>query len=124
MRFGFQGTIFRMRSPNAIRQLKVNVIMIVVMKSDAGEGEINHVIETIQNLGLKAHVSRGEERTVIGAIGDESKLRGKPLESFPGVDSVTPIQKPYKLASRQMHPHATQFNVNGVKIGGEQITVI
>ena len=76
--------------------------MIIVMKATATEAQIEHVVNTIKDLGLKAHLSRGEGQTILGAIGDESQLRVKPLKSFPGVESVTPIQKPYKLAARQM----------------------
>ncbi len=98
--------------------------MIIVMKSTAGEAEIRHVVETIARLGLQPHLSQGVERTIIGAIGEESKLRGTPLQSFPGVESVTPIQKPYKLANRQWHPADSEFNVDGVRLGTKRLVVI
>lgn len=94
------------------------------MRASATEDEIQHVIDTIEEIGLKPHVSRGQERTIIGAIGDESKLRSKPIESFPGVDTVQEIQKPYKLASRQMHPENTLIDVNGIEIGGDRIVIV
>lgn len=94
------------------------------MKATATEAQIEHVVDTIKGLGLKAHLSRGEGQTILGAIGDESQLRVKPLKSFPGVESVTPIQKPYKLAARQMHPADTLINVDGVEIGGNRMVMI
>ncbi|MSR78195.1 MAG: 3-deoxy-7-phosphoheptulonate synthase, partial [Candidatus Omnitrophica bacterium] len=70
-------------------------------------------------------VSRGVERTIIGVIGEEEKLVVQPLEAFPGVESVMPIQKPYKLASRDFKPEATVFEMpNGVKVGGKQIIIM
>ncbi len=98
--------------------------MIIVMKPEATQAEIDHIVETIVSLGLRPHISRGETRTIIGAIGDESPLRAKPLAGFPGVESVTEIQKPYKLASRQLRPEPTLINVNGVSVGGPQVHVI
>ncbi|MBI3735413.1 3-deoxy-7-phosphoheptulonate synthase [Candidatus Sumerlaeota bacterium] len=98
--------------------------MIVVMKPEATEEEIKHVVDTINQLGCQAHVSKGVERTLIGAVGDETKLKERPLDSFPGVDSVKPIQKPYKLANRQMHVEDTIIDINGVKVGGRKLVVI
>lgn len=94
------------------------------MKSTATEAEIDHVIETIETLGLKPHVSRGETKTIIGAIGDESLLRDKPFTRFAGVESATAIQKPYKLASLEVHPDKTVIDVNGVEVGGKKIVII
>ena len=74
--------------------------MIVVMRRDAKEQDIEHMIEQVQSLGLKPHVLRGTERTVIAAIGDERNAAGVGvLESGPGVDEVLPVLAPYKLAS-------------------------
>ncbi len=98
--------------------------MIIIMKPEATEAEIKHVVDTIQGLGMQAHVSKGVERTLIGAVGDESKLKEKPLDSYPGVETVKAIQKPYKLANRQMHPANTTFTVGGVEIGGDRLVVM
>ena len=99
--------------------------MIVVMKQSATPEEIHHICEKIKELGLTAHVSRGVERTIIGVIGEEEKVRVKPLETFPGVESVVPIQRPYKLASRNFKPEATEFNMkDGVMVGGKKIVVM
>lgn len=94
------------------------------MKSAATDEEIDHVVQTITDLGLRPHISRGVERTIIGAIGEESKLRAKPLETFPGVESVTPVQKPYRLAGREGHPNDTQIKMGDVVIGGSEMVVI
>jgi 3-deoxy-7-phosphoheptulonate synthase len=94
------------------------------MKASATEADIQHIIDTIESAGLKAHVSRGVERTIVGAIGDESALRSRPLETCPGVESVQPIQKPYKLAGRQMHPDDTIVDIRGVRVGQSRVIVI
>ena len=99
--------------------------MIIVMKATATPQEVNHVCEKVKELGLTTQVSRGVERTVIGVIGEEEKLRVKPLEAFPGVESVMAILRPYKLASRDFKPEPTEFEMpNGVKVGGKKIVVM
>ncbi len=99
--------------------------MIIVMKHTATPEQISHVCEKVKDLGLTPQVSRGIETTIIGVIGEEEKLRVKPFEAFPGVDSVVPIMRPYKLASRDFKPEATEFEMpNGVKVGGKKIVVM
>ncbi len=99
--------------------------MIIVMKTNATPEEINHVVEKIKELGLTPNVSRGVERTVVGVIGEEDKIRVKPLEVFPGVDKVMQVTKPYKLVSREFHPHDTILEMkDGVKIGSKKIVVM
>jgi len=97
--------------------------MIIVLRPDATEQEFQHIVEKIEEKGLKAHVSRGTERTIIGAIGDESVLRALPLEALPGVEKVMAVLKPYKLASRDFHPDDTIIRVRDVEIGGKEIVV-
>ena len=75
--------------------------MIIDVRPDATAEQVDHIIKKIKHLGLQAHVSKGTERTVIGAIGDEAILQSVPLEANPGVEKVLPILKPYKLASRE-----------------------
>jgi 3-deoxy-7-phosphoheptulonate synthase len=91
--------------------------MIIICKSGATDDQIDHIEDAIRKWGLKPHTSRGVERTVIGVIGPEDVVREKPLEAFPGVESVTPVQKPYKLTSYEFTQKRTIINVNGVKIG-------
>ncbi len=99
--------------------------MIIIMRHTATPEQIDHVCEKVKELGLTPQVSRGVERTIIGVIGEEEKLRVKPLEAFPGVDSVVPIMRPYKLASRDFRPEATEFEMpNGVKVGGKKIVIM
>ncbi|MGH7829749.1 MAG: 3-deoxy-7-phosphoheptulonate synthase [Candidatus Binatia bacterium] len=98
--------------------------MIVVLKPGLSNEEIRKVIERIESFGLKAHVSVGKERTILGAIGDERLLADQTLESFPGVEKVLPILKPYKLVSREFQNENTIIEVNGYKIGGKRIHVM
>ena len=98
--------------------------MIIVLKPEATQAEIDHVIEKIEAAGLKPHISRGVERTVIGAIGDEAAIREIPLEVLPGVDQVLPIMKPYKLVSREFRKEDTVIDVRGKPIGGKKISII
>src|SRR5438477_11596675 len=75
--------------------------MMIVMKPTATEQEVQAVIERVESVGARTHLSRGEEVTVIGAIGDREHVTRLELEGAPGVDRVVPILKPYKLASSQ-----------------------
>lgn len=98
--------------------------MIFVLKPNVSQAEIDHICEKIQSFGLTPHISRGVERTIIGAIGDETILRSQPLEVLPGVERVLPILKPYKLASREFKPEATVLSVRDVKVGGQKLAII
>jgi len=99
--------------------------MIIVMKQGAPEADLQHVVEVIEKLGYKAHLIRGVERTVVGAVGDErDKTRLESLKTLAGVDDVVPILKPFKLVSRQLKPEATVIDADGVKIGGREIQVM
>ncbi|MBI4431796.1 MAG: 3-deoxy-7-phosphoheptulonate synthase [Candidatus Omnitrophica bacterium] len=99
--------------------------MIIVMKPDATPAQVEHVIEKIKELGLKPNVSKGVERTVIGVIGVDDRARVEPLEVYPGVDSVTPIGRSYKLVSRRFHPDNSVILVGpNTAVGGEKIVVM
>src|SRR5438477_10369851 len=98
--------------------------MIIVLKPGSTPAEIDHVIERIHALGLKPHVSTGEHRTIIGVIGDESKMQAQPLQAIAGVEQVLPILKPFKLASREFHKGDTVVTVGKVKIGGGALAMI
>ena len=98
--------------------------MIIVLKKDASQETIEHVVEKIKGAGLAVHISKGKERTIIGAIGDESLLVSKALEALPGVESVMPIMKPYKLVSREFQKENSVIDISGVKIGDTEIQVI
>ncbi len=98
--------------------------MIIVMRRGASAEEIEGVIERVERLGFKAHLSRGEERTIIGLIGDERSVVPDALGLWPGVEKVLPILRPFKLASRDFHPKDTVIRINGVDIGGKAIAVM
>ena len=99
--------------------------MIIVLRPDATEEQLNHIIEKVEKLGLKPHVSKGTERTIIGVIGPEEVLAVIPLEVFPGVEKVMPVLAPYKLVSREFKPQDSVIDLGrGVKIGSERIVVM
>jgi len=99
--------------------------MIIVMQEGATRQQIDHVFDRIRELGYKVHPIYGAQRTVIGAIGDErGKFRLKSLESVPGVESVIPILKPYKLVSRQLKEEKTVVRVGEAAFGSQQFVVI
>ena len=99
--------------------------MIIVFKPGATEKEINHVAAKVKELGLKAMLSAGKERTIIGVIGEEDKARIQPFEAFPGVESVMPIQKPFKFVSREFKKENSVINIApGVEVGGTKFVVM
>ena len=98
--------------------------MIIVLKPDATEAHIDHLLDRLRELGFKTHLSKGEERTIVGIIGDDRLLQNQPLTAFPGVESVTPILAPWKLVSREFKSDNTVIDVDGVKIGGKKITIM
>jgi 3-deoxy-7-phosphoheptulonate synthase len=99
--------------------------MIIVLRPDATEQQIDHIIEKVKKLGLKPMVSRGVERTIIGVIGPEEIIQVQPLEVYPGVEKVLPILKPYKLVSRDFKKENSVIDLGaGVQIGGEKIVVM
>ena len=87
--------------------------MIIITPPNVTDAEIDHIRERIESVGMRTHLSRGEQRTIIGCIGDESLLEEVPLRSLPGVESVTPVLKPYKLASREFAAERTIVRVGG-----------
>jgi 3-deoxy-7-phosphoheptulonate synthase len=102
--------------------------MIIITRPNVTDAEIDHIRERIEAAGMRTHLSRGEQRTIIGCIGDESLLAEVPLRSLPGVESVTPVLKPYKLASREFAADRTVVRVGGrdaqATFGGNSITVV
>lgn len=98
--------------------------MIVVMEQNAPNQYIDTIANRIGELGLKAHVIRGTERTVIAAVGDERKVKVESFESYPGVSEVLPILAPYKMASRELKPDSTQIQVLGFKAGRGAVGVM
>ena len=98
--------------------------MIIVTKPDATEEQIQHIVERIKEWGLKAEVSRGAVRVVIGVIGPEDVIREKPIAAIPGVESVTPVLKPYKLVAHEFRGTASLVRIGGVVVGGKEVVFI
>lgn len=99
--------------------------MIVILRKDASEENIQHIVARTTKLGLKANISRGTERTVIGFIGPEDALRAIPLEVFPGVEQVMQVLAPYRLVSREFKKEDTVIKLNyGTNVGGKKIAVM
>lgn len=98
--------------------------MIIVLKKEASEEDIDHIIRKVKEHGLEAHISRGIEKVVIGVVGDDNKIINVPIESFNNVEQVIRVTKPYKLASRDFHPHNTVIDVGTVKVGSDELMVI
>ncbi len=98
--------------------------MVIVMSSHATESDVRVVTEHVEALGLQAHPIIGTERIVIGVIGDERLIQKDQLALIPHVETVIPILKPYKLASREFKPNDSIIDVAGVPVGGKEIIVI
>ena len=98
--------------------------MIIIMKQSATGAQIVNVTARIEQLGCRTHLSEGEERTIIGVIGNGRPLDREQIERMAGVERTVPILRPFKLASRQFHPQDTVVTVNGVPIGGRQVVVM
>jgi 3-deoxy-7-phosphoheptulonate synthase len=98
--------------------------MIIIMNSDVSDEQIEAVEKRLKAMGLGSNVSRGVERTVIGAIGDESKVDKEALQALPGVEDVIRVMKPYKIVARSYHKEDTVIDIKGVKLGGKQIQII
>jgi 3-deoxy-7-phosphoheptulonate synthase len=101
-----------------------SLAMIIITRPDATEEQIQHIVSRIADWGLRAEVSRGEMRVVIGVIGAEDKIRQKPLGAFPGVESVMPVLKPYKLVSYEFRGTASRVKVGDVVVGSKEVIVM
>src|SRR6202795_2017590 len=100
--------------------------MIINMNVNATEEQIDHVVKRIQECGFQAHLSRGEERAVIGVVGKSEKHRGEleALQAAPGVEEIIRITHPFKLASRNVRPEGSVIELGkGVSIGGTEVVV-
>ena len=100
------------------------IAMIIVTRPDATEEQIEHIVDRIRSWGLKTEVSRGEMRVVIGVIGPEDKIREKPLGAFPGVESVTPVLKPYKLVAYEFRRTNSHIQIGNVTVGAKEVVVM
>ncbi|HEV2150302.1 MAG TPA: 3-deoxy-7-phosphoheptulonate synthase [Longimicrobiaceae bacterium] len=101
--------------------------MIIVTRPDITNAELDGIRERVEAYGLRTHISRGELRVVVGCIGDETALSQAALRVLPGVESVTPVQKPYKLAAREFAAASSVIRVGdrpGASVGGRELAVI
>src|SRR4051812_13123705 len=104
-------------------------VVIIVMNPNASQAAIDRVAAEIERMGSKPHLSRGQFRTVIGAVGEEGGLDQNHLQTLDGVEKVVPIMKPYKLASREFHEDDSVVEIGGgnvpkVKVGGPHAACI
>src|SRR3989344_1162641 len=98
--------------------------MIIVLKPKTSEKDIKAVCDKIKKFGMAPHVSKGEQRTIIGAVGDERLFNQEQVMAMGCVEKVMPILKPYKLVSREFKNEDTIVTVGGVKIGGKKLVVM
>lgn len=98
--------------------------MVIVLEQHALERDIQHIVETVEAKGLKVHLSKGIDKTLLGIIGDKRLIAELPLESYPGVAKVVSISEPYKLAGRPFHPEDTRIRVGEVVIGGDEAVIM
>ena len=98
--------------------------MIVVMSPGATKRNIDNVIKKLERLNLRTHLSEGEDRTIVGVIGDKKIIANLEMEMMAGVEKTVRITEKYKLVSRDFHPQGTIIDVGGVKIGGDEIIVM
>jgi 3-deoxy-7-phosphoheptulonate synthase len=98
--------------------------MIIVMNGKTNESHVKKVIQKLHEMGHKVHISRGENRIILGVIGDVENLASVPFYAFNGVEEIIPIVKPYKLASRELKDFDTIIKVNNVIIGGKEVVMM
>ena len=98
--------------------------MIIVMKQDATEREIQVVVDRLESIDCEAHVSVGRFRTVVGAVGDRQQILQLPFEALDGVERAVPVMRPFKLVSRDFQEDNTVIEIRGVRIGAGSFTPI
>lgn len=98
--------------------------MIIIMKPGASEENIRNVAGQIEEKGLTVHLSHGTEVTIIGVVGDKSKLQGSNLEIADGVDKVVAVTESYKLANKKFHPEPSAISLSNTSVGPESLTVM
>jgi len=98
--------------------------MIIIMSTKAADEQVSAVEEKLAQMGLSSNVSRGIQRIVIGAIGDEQAVDQEALEALHGVEKVVRVMKPYKIVARESHESSTIVDVAGIPIGGNTVQVI
>jgi 3-deoxy-7-phosphoheptulonate synthase len=99
-------------------------IMIIVMKPNAKEKSIQRVKKLIESKGLDAHISAGKEVTIIGVVGDKTRLQDQNLEIYEDVDKIVPVTESYKLANKKFHPEPSRVRVGNVTIGSDDLVIM
>ena len=98
--------------------------MIVIMKPNASEEAVKRVTGIIESKGLTAHLSKGDQVTIIGVVGDKTRLYGSNIEITDGVDKVVSVTESYKLANKKFHPEPSVIKVQNTEIGPKTLTVM
>lgn len=98
--------------------------MIIVMQDNATNEQVQIVTKNIEDKGLKVHAITGETNTILGVVGDASAIDRETLALSDGIEKIVPINEPFKMANRKMHPGNSIIDVNGIKIGGNKLCVI
>ena len=98
--------------------------MIIVMKPNAKQESIDRIIRIIEEKGLTPHLSAGNEVTIIGVVGDKSRLQDQNLEIAEDVDKIVPVTESYKLANKKFHPEPTVVKVGNANIGGDELVIM
>lgn len=98
--------------------------MIIVMKPEASEASVKNILDFIHSRELDTHLSQGREVTIIGVVGDKSKLYNQNLEIFDGVDKIVEVTESYKLSNRKFHPLPSVITVGGTSIGGDELVIM
>jgi 3-deoxy-7-phosphoheptulonate synthase len=99
-------------------------LMIIIMKHGATAAQISNVAARVEQMGCQTHLSQGEERTIIGVIGNGRPIDRDSIERMSGVERTVAVLRPFKLASREFHPQDTVFPINGLTIGAKQIIMM
>ena len=98
--------------------------MVIIMKGDATPNEVEAVVTRLTDEGWTTHVSRGEERTVVGIIGDVRQLDQSKFQRMPGIERIVRVLRPFKLASRDFNPEGSKISLNGHVFGADQVIII
>ncbi|CAN5829606.1 3-deoxy-7-phosphoheptulonate synthase [soil metagenome] len=98
--------------------------MIIVMHTTATAADVEAVVDRLGTIGCEAHVSGGQFRTVIGALGDREAIRQLPWEAMSGVERAVPVMKPFKFVSRDFQPQDSGFEIRGATVGGGGFTAV
>lgn len=98
--------------------------MIIIMKPNASEEAVGKIKHLIESKGLQAHLSKGTEVTIVGVVGDKSKLQGANIELIEGVDKIVAVTETYKLVNKKFHPEDSVITIGNAKIGPGHLTMM